>query len=75
MVFILRPRGKHHLAIGGYLQLHIAVAVVGEGEAAEFSAAVFQHGDLSLGLDAVVEALVGELVAGETHAVALRHDI
>ena len=75
MVLVLGGRSQQHLAICGYLKVHILPAVVGEGDASQLGATVFEHRDLRLGLYAVVDAQVADLVAGEAHMVAFGHHV
>ena len=72
VVLILFGRCQQHFAVGGQLKVYILAAVVGEGDASQLGATVFEHRDLRLGLYAVVYAQVADLVAGEAHVVAFR---
>ena len=75
MVVVFGGRGEDDFAIGCDFQLHITVAVVGEGDAAQFRAAVFEHRYLCFRFDAFVDSQVGDFVAGEADMVAFGHHI
>ena len=75
VVLVLGARGKHHFAVAGQFEVHVGSAVVGKGDATYLGGAVFQHGNLGLGLQTVVNTQVTDFVAGKAYVVAFGHHV
>ena len=75
VILVLDAGCKYHLSVCCNLKVYVGIRVVGEGESPNLRRAVFQHRDFCLGLDAIVNAGVANLVAGKTDVVVLRHGV
>ena len=75
MAFVFGGRSQDYLTVAGELQVNILAAHVGEGEASDFGAAVFENRHLCKRLDIVVDTLELDDVAGKAHVVLFGHNI